>query len=66
MARAAGLTFVIFYAVPTQLPYHLQGIGLTDPRHAGAVMGAMMASAAVMSVVSGLVRLGWMTTPVTG
>ncbi|WP_295045535.1 MFS transporter [uncultured Paracoccus sp.] len=66
MAGAAGLTFVIFYAVPTQLPYHLQGIGLTDPRHAGTVMGAMMASAAVMSVVSGLVRLGRIATPVLG
>ena len=66
MAGAAGLTFVIFYAVPTQLPYHLGGIGLDDPRHAGAVMGAMMASAAVMSVVSGLIRLGRIATPVTG
>lgn len=66
MAGAAGLTFVIFYAVPTQLPYHLQGIGLSDPRHAGTVMGAMMASAAVMSVVSGLVRLGRIATPVLG
>ena len=66
MSGAAGLTFVIFYAVPTQLPYHLQEIGLTDPRHAGVVMGAMMASAAVMSVVSGLVRLGRIATPVVG
>jgi MFS family permease len=66
MSGAAGLTFVIFYAVPTQLPYHLQGIGLTDPRHAGVVMGAMMASAAVMSVVSGFVRLGQIATPVAG
>ncbi|MGN7868245.1 MFS transporter [Paracoccus sp. 22332] len=66
MAGAAGLTFVIFYAVPTQLPYHLRGIGLEDPRHAGTVMGAMMASAAVMSVISGLVRLGRIATPVLG
>lgn len=68
MSLAAGLTFVIFYAVPTQLPYHLQGLGLTDPRNAGAVMGAMMFAAAIMSVVSGLIRpwLGRIGTPVSG
>lgn len=68
MAAAAGLTFVIFYAVPTQLPYHLRNEGMTDPRAAGIVMGAMMFSAAVMSVISGWIRpwLGRIGTPVTG
>ncbi len=68
MTVSAGLTFVIFYAVPTQLPYHLQGLGLTDPQNAGAVMGSMMFAAAVMSVVSGWVRswLGRIGTPVSG
>ncbi|RNF34948.1 MFS transporter [Paracoccus methylarcula] len=68
MATAAGLTFVIFYAVPTQVPYHLQGLGLVDPRNAGLVMGAMMFAAAIMSVVSGLIRprLGRIGTPVSG
>ncbi|RMC34815.1 MFS transporter [Paracoccus alkanivorans] len=68
MATAAGLTFVIFYAVPTQVPYHLQGLGLTDPRNAGMVMGALMFAAAIMSVVSGLIRpwLGRIGTPVSG
>ncbi len=68
MTVAAGLTFVIFYAVPTQLPYHLQGLGLTDPQNAGAVMGSMMFAAAIMSVVSGLIRpwLGRVGTPVSG
>ena len=68
MAAAAGLTFVIFYAVPTQVPYHLQNEGLTDPRDAGIVMGAMMFAAAVMSVISGWIRpwLGRIGTPVTG
>ena len=68
MAIAAGLTFVVFYAVPTQVPYHLQHEGLGDPRAAGYVMGAMMASAAVMSVVSGWIRpwLGRIGTPVSG
>ena len=68
MAAAAGLTFVIFYAVPTQVPYHLQNEGLSHPRDAGIVMGAMMFAAAVMSVISGWIRpwLGRIGTPVTG
>lgn len=68
MATAAALTFVIFYSVPTQVPYHLAEIGLNDPQHAGEVMGAMMFSAALMAVVSGWIRpwLGRIGTPVTG
>lgn len=68
MAVAAGLTFVIFYAVPTQLPYHLQALGMADPRNAGTVMATMMFAAAIMSVVSGWIRpwLGRIGTPVSG
>lgn len=68
MSAAAGLTFVIFYAVPTQLPYHLQGLGMTAPQKAGYVMGSMMFAAAIMSVVSGWIRpwLGRIGTPVSG
>lgn len=68
MAAAAGTTFVIFYAVPTQLPYHLQGLGMADPRDAGTVMATLMFAAAVMSVVSGWIRpwLGRIGTPVAG
>ncbi|MFD1795062.1 MFS transporter [Paracoccus aurantiacus] len=68
MSIAAILTFVIFYSIPTQLPYHLVDIGLADPHYAGEVMAAMMFSAAVMAVVSGWVRpwLGRIGTPVTG
>ncbi|MBU3031061.1 MFS transporter [Paracoccus marinaquae] len=68
MSVAAGLTFVIFYAVPTQLPYLLQAEGLTDPRDVGFVMAAMMLAAAVMSIVSGWLRqwLGRIGTPVSG
>ncbi|MBK4216237.1 MFS transporter [Paracoccus caeni] len=68
MSVAAGLTFVIFYAVPTQLPYHLQGLGMPDPQKAGYVMGSMMFAAAIMSVVSGWIRpwLGRIGTPVSG
>lgn len=68
MAGAPGLTFVIFYAVPTQLPYHLAEIGLADPRQAGEVMGAMMLAAAVMAIASGWLRpiLGRIGMPVVG
>ncbi|MFS4438156.1 MFS transporter [Paracoccaceae bacterium GXU_MW_L88] len=68
MAIAAGLTFVIFYAVPTQLPYHLASIGLDDPRQTGEAMGSMMFAAAIMAFISGWIRptLGRIGTPVTG
>lgn len=68
MAIAAGLTFVIFYAVPTQLPFQLQAEGMTDPRDAGVVMASMMFAAALLSVISGWVRpwLGRIGTPVSG
>ena len=68
MSLAPGLTFVIFYAVPTLLPYHLAEIGLADPRQAGEAMASMMLAAAIMAVVSGWVRptLGRIGTPVSG
>lgn len=68
MAAAPGITFIIFYAVPTQLPYHLAAIGLDDPRQAGEVMGAMMLMAAIMAVLSGWIRprLGRIGTPILG
>lgn len=68
MAAAASLTFVIFYAVPTQLPYHLRGLGMRDPQNAGVAMASMMFAAAITSGVSGWIRpwLGRIGTPVTG
>lgn len=68
MTIAVGLTFVIFYAVPTQLPYHLAQLGMTDPKLVGAAMGSLMLAAAFASVLSGLMRpmLGRIGTPVTG
>jgi MFS family permease len=68
MAIAPGVTFIIFYAVPTQLPYHLAAIGLEDPRQAGEVMGAMMLMAAIMAILSGWIRprLGRIGTPILG
>ncbi|WBU60104.1 MFS transporter [Paracoccus albus] len=68
MATAAMLSFVIFYSIPTQVPYFLAEIGLSDARYAGEVMGSMMVAAALMAVVSGWIRpyLGRIGTPVTG
>ena len=68
MAIAPGLTFVFFYAVPTQLPYHLAALGLADPRQAGEAMASMMFAAAIMAVLSGWIRpiLGRIGTPVAG
>ncbi len=68
MSVAAGLTFVVFYSIPTQIPYYLAEIGLGDARQAGQVMGAMMFSAALMAVISGWIRpwLGRIGTPVSG
>ena len=68
MAIAAMLTFVIFYAIPTQMPYHLADMGFDDPKNSGAALGAMMLAAAFASVISGLVRpwLGRIGTPVFG
>lgn len=68
MAVAAALTFVIFYSIPTQLPYYLAEIGLADPIQAGEAMAAMMLAAALMAVVSGWARpwLGRIGTPLTG
>ncbi|MCQ0970852.1 MFS transporter [Paracoccus sp. TK19116] len=68
MAIAPGLTFVFFYAVPTQLPYHLAALGLSDPVQAGEAMASMMFAAAIMAVASGWLRpvLGRIGTPVSG
>ncbi|SEN67015.1 Predicted arabinose efflux permease, MFS family [Paracoccus alcaliphilus] len=68
MAVAAGATFVMYYAVPTQLPYLMASVGLDQPQQAGLVLGATMLAAAVLSVASGPLRrwLGRVGTPVTG
>lgn len=68
MAGAAGMTFVMYYAVPTQLPYLLASIGLDRPHQAGLALGATMLAAALLSVASGWIRLwlGRIGTPVAG
>lgn len=68
MASAAGLTFVIFYMVPTLLPYHLANIGVGGSQQVGNVLSAMMLAASIMAVISGWIRpwLGRIGTPLTG
>ena len=68
MAAAAGLTFVIFYMVPTLLPYLLAEIGAGAPQQTGRALSAMMLAASVTAVISGWVRpvLGRIGTPLTG
>lgn len=67
MATAAGLTFVIFYMVPTLLPYHLANIGVGGSQQVGNVLSAMMLAASIMAVISGWIRpwLGRIGTPLT-
>lgn len=68
MAVAAGATFVMYYAVPTQLPYLLASIGLGQPHYVGITLGASMMVAAVLSMASGWLRrwLGRIGSPVMG
>lgn len=68
MAIASGLTFVVYYVVPTQVPYHLDEQGIGGPRAASYVIGAMMFTAGLMSVITGWIRpwLGRIGTPVSG
>lgn len=68
MASAAGLTFVIFYMVPTLLPFLLAEIGAGAPQQTGNALSAMMMAASVLAVISGWVRpvLGRIGMPLTG
>ncbi|MBA4490950.1 MFS transporter [Paracoccus sp. S1E-3] len=68
MAAAAGLTFVIFYMVPTLLPYLLAEIGAGAPQQTGRALSVMMLASSVLAVTSGWVRpiLGRIGTPLAG
>ena len=68
MASAAGTTFVIFYMVPTLLPYLLAGIGAGAPQQTSNALSAMMLAASILAVISGWVRpiLGRIGMPLTG
>ncbi|MFC6658473.1 MFS transporter [Roseibium salinum] len=56
LAALAGGTFVIFYMVPTQVPFYLNQIGHTDPAASGAVIAAVPLAAGCAAFVFGPLR----------
>ncbi|WP_309086232.1 MFS transporter [Chelativorans sp.] len=52
----AILNSVVFYLMPTQLPFHLQGVGVDAPVLVGVAMGLMTLCGAVVSFFYGRVR----------
>lgn len=52
----AGLTFLAFYQVPTQLPFLLEHLGAPDPEFAGLVVATMNLFAATTSLLYGRVK----------
>ncbi|WP_040615606.1 MFS transporter [Oceanicola granulosus] len=64
----SGLTFVLFYVLPTQVPYYLAELGDPSPVSAGRVMASMMLCAGISAMVYGPARdaLGRAGTPAAG
>ncbi|MCB1476813.1 MAG: MFS transporter [Rhodobiaceae bacterium] len=64
----AGIGFVLYYLVPTQVPYYLVSIGHSDPSAAGWVMGGVMLVGSVCAMLFARVRpiLGRGGTPAFG
>ncbi|MCB1476812.1 MAG: MFS transporter [Rhodobiaceae bacterium] len=62
------VSFVLFYIVPTQIPFYLFEIGYTDATAGGWVLGGMMLSCAIFAVAFDRVRpvLGRGGTPALG
>ena len=56
LLAAAILNSVVFYLMPTQLPFHLRAHGVEAPMFAGLSLGAMTLASAVLSFVYGRVR----------
>ncbi|MGR3803435.1 MFS transporter [Marinibacterium profundimaris] len=63
-----GLSFVLFYVMPTQMPYYLAANGHEDPSQAGLVMACVVLAAGVASLFFGPIRarLGRGGTPALG
>lgn len=53
---AAALNSVVFYLMPTQLPFHLNALGGTTPTVVGAILGAMTLTSSIMALLYGRVR----------
>lgn len=64
----SGVTFVLFYVVPTQVPFHLARIGHGAPAAAGLVVAAVPLSAGCAAFAFGALRrrLGPGGTPAFG
>ncbi|MDF0599392.1 MFS transporter [Psychromarinibacter sp. C21-152] len=64
----SGLTFILFYVMPTQIPYFLADTGHADPSTSGAVMACVVLAAGTVSLFFGWIRrrLGRGGTPATG
>ncbi|MEH3117229.1 MAG: MFS transporter [Methylorubrum populi] len=68
VAMLATSTFILFYIVPTQLPFHLADIGLPDPAVSGQVIAILTLVGGVTALLFGRirVRLGTAWTPAAG
>lgn len=53
---AAAFNSVIFYLIPTQLPFHLHSLGVNAPSLIGVTIGVFTLSSAIASLVYGKVR----------
>jgi len=53
---SAVLNSVVFYLMPTQLPFHLQALGVRAPFMAGIAMGLMTLTSAISSFYYGAMR----------
>lgn len=64
----SGLCFILFYAIPTQLPFHLAAIGLTRPAIAALALSLVMLAGGFSAILFGAVRarLGGAATPALG
>ncbi len=68
VALLAASTFVLFYIVPTQLPFRLAEIGLSDPALAGQIIALLTLVGGVAALLFGRIRprLGIAGTPAAG
>ncbi|MFD2103427.1 MFS transporter [Tabrizicola soli] len=56
IAPLAFLFQTAFYVTPTRLPFHLEALGVTSPFVVGALMAALVAVSAPMSLMYGRIR----------
>ncbi|CUA88860.1 Predicted arabinose efflux permease, MFS family [Chelatococcus sambhunathii] len=66
LLTAAALNSVIFYLVPTQLPFHLRELGHAAPSRAGLAIGLFTLAQAVVAFGFGRLRRSWSGTTMFG